>query len=197
MELVFIIIIFLYSVIAHEVAHGKMAEYLGDPTARYMGRLTLNPIPHLDPIGSILLPLLLVVTNSPILFGWAKPVPYNPYNLRNQHYGNAMVAGAGVGTNLALAIGVGLIMRLLPLEGAILEILAYVVRINLILGIFNLVPIPPLDGSKVLFDFFPHTDLIIFLERYGFFLLILFLLFGLPYLFPIINFLFKFIIGVY
>lgn len=195
MELVFFIIIFLYSVIAHEVAHGKMAEYLGDPTARYMGRLTLNPIPHLDPIGSILLPLLLVVTNSPILFGWAKPVPYNPYNLRNQRYGNALVAGAGIATNLGLALGIGLLLRFLPLEGPLIAILSYVVQINLILGVFNLIPIPPLDGSKILFDFFPQTDLIIFLERYGFFLLILFILFGLPYLFPIIDFLFNLIIG--
>lgn len=195
MEFLFFIIIFLYSVIAHEVAHGKMAEYLGDPTARSMGRLTLNPIPHLDPIGSILLPLLLVVTNSPILFGWAKPVPYNPYNLRSQRYGNALVAGAGVATNLALALGIGLLLRFLPFEGPLIAILSYVVEINLILGVFNLIPIPPLDGSKILFDFFPQTDLTIFLERYGFFLLILFILFGLPYLFPIIDFLFKIIIG--
>lgn len=196
MEFLFFIIIFLYSVIAHEVAHGKMAEYLGDPTARYMGRLTLNPIPHLDPIGSILLPLLLVVTNSPILFGWAKPVPYNPYNLRSQRYGNALVAGAGVATNLGLALGIGLFLRFFPLDGPIIAILSYVLKINLILGVFNLIPIPPLDGSKILFDFFPHTDLIIFLERYGFFLLILFILFGLPYLFPIIDFLFRIIVGI-
>lgn len=197
MEVFFSIIIFLYSVIAHEVAHGKMAEYLGDFTARHAGRLTLNPIPHLDPVGSIFLPLLLFFSGSPILFGWAKPVPYNPYNLRNQRYGNALVAGAGVGTNLLLALFLGLVMRFLPLNEAFYSALGNVVLINLVLGIFNLVPIPPLDGSKILFDFLPLTfhEARMFLERYGFFILIFFMLFGFQYLYPFINALFRIITG--
>jgi len=195
METLFIIVIFLYSVIAHEVSHGKMAEYLGDPTARYAGRLTLNPLPHLDPIGSVFLPLLLVVTQSPILFGWAKPVPYNPYNLRNQKYGDALVAGAGIGTNIALALVFGLFIRFFALPESLFDIFSQVTLLNLMLGIFNLVPIPPLDGSKILFTFLPLSETRIWLEQYGFFILILFLLVGFHYIYPVIPFLFNLITG--
>lgn len=195
METLFLIMVFIYSVIAHEVAHGKMAEYLGDPTARYAGRLTLNPIPHIDPIGSIFLPLMLFLTHSPILFGWAKPVPYNPYNLRNQKYGNALVAGAGIGTNILLALFFGLAVRLLPLPQSLAFIFARVALVNLVLGIFNLVPIPPLDGSKILFDFLPNLEVKMFFERYGFLFLILFILFGFQYLSPLINFILRSLIG--
>lgn len=196
MELAFVILIFLYSVIAHEVMHGVMADYLGDPTARYLGRLTLNPLPHIDPVGSILLPLLLIMTGSPIVFGWAKPVPYNPYNLRNQKYGNALVAGAGVGTNLALAIIFGALIRFFPLPDALIPLFAQIVAVNIALGVFNLVPIPPLDGSKILFDFLPYANAMKEnLERYGFVILILFLLFGIQYLSPVIEALFSFIVG--
>lgn len=194
-ETAFFIIIFLYSVIAHEVAHGKMADYLGDPTARYAGRLTLNPLPHIDPIGSVFLPLLLILTHSPILFGWAKPVPYNPYNLSNQRYGNALVAGAGIGTNLLIALVLGIFIRFIVLPEEFSRVLGEIVFINLVLGIFNLVPIPPLDGSKILFDFLPIGEMRNFLEQYGFFILIFFVMFGLPYLYPLIDFLFKTITG--
>lgn len=195
METVFFIIIFLYSVIAHEVAHGKMADYLGDPTARYAGRLTLNPLPHIDPIGSVFLPFLLILTQSPILFGWAKPVPYNPYNLKNQRYGSSLVAGAGVGTNFFIALALGLSLRFIPLPMEFSRVLGEIVFINIVLGVFNLVPIPPLDGSKILFDFLPLGETKNFLEQYGFFVLILFMFFGFQYLYPLINTLFRIITG--
>ena len=109
----FQIAIIIFSIVIHEVSHGVMAYWLGDPTAKYAGRLTLNPIPHIDPVGSILVRLVLWLTNSHILFGWAKPVPYNPYNLRDQRYGPALVGLAGPGSNLLVAIFLGLIMRVL------------------------------------------------------------------------------------
>ena len=195
MEQIFFIIIFLYSVIAHEVAHGKMAEYLGDPTARLAGRLTLNPLAHIDPIGSVLLPLLLFSAGSPILFGWAKPVPYNPYNLGNYRYANALVAGAGVGTNLAIAIIFGIFIRLLVLPEVLASFFAQIVLLNLVLGVFNLVPIPPLDGSKILFDFLGDTQLTRWLERYGVILLVIFIVFGFSYLTPLIEFFYAVIVG--
>src|SRR3989344_2127263 len=108
---IFSIIVLIFSVIIHEVAHGWAANSLGDPTAKLAGRLTLNPIRHIDPVGTILIPLLLKLSGSPFLFGWAKPVPYNPYNLRNQRWGEAFVAVAGVATNLFLAILFGLLAR--------------------------------------------------------------------------------------
>jgi Zn-dependent protease len=150
------LIILILSVIVHEVAHGYAANSLGDPTARLAGRLTLNPIPHIDLVGSIIIPGLLVLTGSPILFGWAKPVPYNPYNLRNHRWGEFLVAIAGSATNLLLAIIFGLIVRfgstslttsgstLLP--ATVISLAATITFINLFLGLFNLIPFPPLDG---------------------------------------------------
>ncbi len=147
------LIVLIISVIAHEVAHGYAANSLGDPTARLSGRLTLNPIPHIDLTGSILIPALLVFTQSPILFGWAKPVPYNPYNLRNQRWGEALVAVAGSVTNIALAVLFGLLVRYgaaLGLDAATLSLAATIAFINLFLGLFNLIPFPPLDGFTAL-----------------------------------------------
>ncbi len=145
--------VLVISIIAHEVAHGYAANSLGDPTARLAGRLTLNPIPHIDLMGSILLPALLVFTGSPILFGWAKPVPYNPYNLRNQRWGEAFVAVAGSLTNIVLAVIFGLIVRfgdILALPAAALSLAATIAFINLFLALFNLIPFPPLDGFTAL-----------------------------------------------
>jgi len=157
-DIIFQIIILIFSVIVHEVSHGAMAYYLGDMTAKRAGRLTLNPIPHIDMMGSVILPVLMVLSHSPILFGWAKPVPYNPYNLiRGGKWAEAMVAFAGPASNFALAIIFGLLMRfgLIPLEAMSLAFMA--VFINLLLGIFNLIPIPPLDGSKVLPNLLPRS----------------------------------------
>ena len=146
------LIILILSVIVHEVAHGYAANSLGDPTARLAGRLTLNPIPHIDLMGSIVIPLLLVISGSPMLFGWAKPVPYNPYNLKNRRWSEALVAIAGSATNIFLAIVFGLIVRFgspwLPATAISLAVL--IAFINLFLGIFNLIPFPPLDGFTAL-----------------------------------------------
>ena len=146
-------VILILSIIAHEVAHGYAANSLGDPTARLAGRLTLNPLPHIDLMGSVVLPALLVFTHSPILFGWAKPVPYNPYNLTNHRWGEALVAVAGSATNIFLAIIFGLIVRFggaAGLDATALSLAAVIAFVNLFLGLFNLIPFPPLDGFTAL-----------------------------------------------
>lgn len=198
MESIFIIIILILSVIIHEVSHGGMANFLGDPTAKYAGRLTLNPIKHIDPIGSILVPFILVVFQSNILFGWAKPVPINPYNFKDQIYGSAKVAMAGPLSNLTLALLFGVIMRLLPLSPSLLFIFGIIVYINLILCIFNLIPIPPLDGSHILFTFLPFSmeNVKVFLNQYGFFILLFVIFFFHSPVFAFITLLFESITGV-
>jgi Zn-dependent protease len=147
------LVILILSVIAHEVAHGYAANSLGDPTARLAGRLTLNPIPHIDLMGSIVIPVLLIFTHSPILFGWAKPVPYNPYNLKNQRWGETLVAVAGSATNLLLALIFGLLVRFglsIGFNQSALSLAATIAFVNLFLGLFNLIPFPPLDGFTAL-----------------------------------------------
>ena len=157
MSIVLALIVLIISIIAHEVAHGYAADALGDPTARYAGRLTLNPIPHIDLMGSILIPGLLILTGSPIFFGWAKPVPYNPYNLRNKRWGEAGVAVAGSATNIALALIFGLILRfgadMLPEPALVLA--GTIAFVTLFLGLFNLTPFPPLDGFTALASALP------------------------------------------
>ncbi|HWH16213.1 MAG TPA: site-2 protease family protein [Candidatus Paceibacterota bacterium] len=154
---IFSIVILIFSVIIHEVAHGYAANALGDQTAKRAGRLTLNPIPHIDLVGSIIVPATLVLLQAGIMFGWAKPVPYNPYNLKNQRWGEAIVAGAGVATNLLIAVLFAFIARYAFGAGevALGEIAAIVCLMNLFLGIFNLIPIPPLDGFGVLRGILP------------------------------------------
>ena len=154
------LVVLILSVIAHEVAHGYAADSLGDPTARLAGRLTLNPLPHIDLMGSILIPALLVFSGSPILFGWAKPVPYNPYNLKNQRWGEALVAAAGSATNLLLALVFGLIVRFaaaLALPASAAALAATIAFVNLFLGLFNLIPFPPLDGFTALRSALPWS----------------------------------------
>ncbi len=205
-SLIVLIVILLFSVIIHEVAHGSVALYLGDPTAKNAGRLTLNPLKHLDPIGSVVVPLFLVLmakvtTGGGIIFGWAKPVPINPYNFRDQKYGQAKVAIAGPSANLLLALIFGLSLRFISFEGVFFQnlvtVFSFVVWINLLLGIFNLLPIPPLDGSHILFTFLPYSarNIKMFLSRYGIILLVLFIFFFLPLLIPVINFVFTSITG--
>ncbi len=145
------IIALIISIVLHEMAHGFAADRLGDPTARLQGRLSPNPLVHIDLLGSVVIPALLLLSQAGILFGWAKPVPYNPYNLRDQKWGEAKVAAAGPAVNLALALIFGLLIRFggdLGLAPSFLELSAYVVYINILLAFFNLIPIPPLDGSR-------------------------------------------------
>jgi Zn-dependent protease len=156
-DTIFLIVVIIFSAVIHEVMHGVAADSLGDKTARYAGRLTLNPIPHLDLFGSILLPLLLALSGSSFFFAWAKPVPYNPYNLRPGRFSEAIVAGAGPLSNLVIALLFGLIMRTLPISPSVASVLFIIIVVNIMLTLFNLIPIPPLDGSKVLEAFLPRA----------------------------------------
>ncbi len=154
------IVILIISVIIHEMAHGYAANWLGDPTARLQGRLSANPLVHLDPMMSVILPGLLLVTGSPILFGAAKPVPYNPYNFTNQKWGEAIVAAAGPAANLAIAMVFALLIRfseVLSLSESFITLAFSVIMLNIFLAFFNLVPIPPLDGSKILPRLLPYS----------------------------------------
>lgn len=191
----FSILALILSVVIHEVSHGYVANMLGDPTARLQGRLTLNPIKHIDPLGSVILPVLLVVTGANILIGWAKPVPYNPYNLRDQKYGEAKVAGAGPLVNIGIAVVFGLLIRLAVSAGiatqALLDAAGIVVYINILLAIFNMIPIPPLDGSKVLSVLLPtHLEMKYkqfqdWVAGQGFIVLFLFIFLFLTLLWPV------------
>ena len=189
------------SVVIHEISHGFMAEYFGDKTARLAGRLTLNPLKHLDPMGSIMIPAILVLTHSPFMIGWARPVPYNPDNLSNKKWGTIAVASAGVAANFFLAIFFGLILRFsvgANLPVGFFTIVSSIVIVNIALGIFNLVPIPPLDGSKILFNLLPASlySKIELIERYSLFLVLIFVIFFSGYLLPIMTFLFHLITGL-
>jgi Zn-dependent protease len=175
----------LFAIVIHEVAHGWMALRFGDTTAKDAGRLTLNPIPHIDPLGSIVVPLLLHFSGTGFLFGWAKPVPVNPYNLRNPRDSMMWVSLAGPGANMLTAFGCGMIIRLLKLMpggfmmgsslfGILVTMIAYGMIISLVLACFNMIPIPPLDGSKVLMRFLPprYEQYMMQLQGMGIFLLI-------------------------
>lgn len=178
----------LVCVIPHEVAHGYVAWKLGDPTAKAAGRLTLNPIQHLDPIGSLILPLGLLLLRRyagfPVVFGWAKPVPINPYYFRDTWGGMLYVSLAGPGTNVAmglLAAGIGRALVALGVTNAyVLAFFALVVLLSFVLALFNLVPVPPLDGSKILAYFLPVRWRIALLrwEQFGFVIVVALLLLG-------------------
>lgn len=161
---IFLYLIVIFSAVFHEYFHGWMANFLGDPTAKNAGRLTLNPLKHLDIFWTVLIPLFLLFFWGGFI-GMAKPVPYNPYNLRDQKYGSAKVGVAGPVANFLIAIILGLFLRFLNLPGILYIALTWVVYINIFLGLFNLIPIPPLDGSKLLMDFFPRAKVVLFLER--------------------------------
>lgn len=189
------------SVVIHEVSHGFVALRFGDKTALYAGRLTLNPLKHLDMFGSVLLPLLLVLSHAPFLFGWAKPVPYNPNNLSNRKWGTIAVAFAGILVNIFVAVLFGLILRFslgTVVSESFISIISSIVLINLGLAIFNLVPIPPLDGSKILFSLLPGSfyPIISFFEQYSLILIVVFIVFFVDYLYPILIFLYNLITGL-
>jgi len=199
--IVFQIIILVFSVVVHEVSHGFVADKLGDPTARQLGRLTLNPLKHLDPFGSVILPLLLAMLPTGIVFGWAKPVPYNPANLKNPERDGALIAAAGPISNIGIAVIFAIIFRAIHAFGGsgtelLLALLSFVILINILLAIFNLVPIPPLDGSKVLFAFLPFQAIKTrtFLEQYGFLILLAFIFFGFRLIIPVIYWIYNVLI---
>ncbi|MEK7609970.1 MAG: site-2 protease family protein [Patescibacteria group bacterium] len=192
------IVILILSVIIHEVSHGYMADHLGDPTARLQGRLTLNPLKHIDPVGSIIVPL--ITSLAGFTFGWARPVPYNPYNLKNRRQGEFLIAIVGPLSNLALALIFGLIIRFFY-AGAMtpfMEILSYIILINIILAVFNLIPVPPLDGSKLLLAFLPNQygRARVLLETYGPFLIIFVVFFLWQVISPVIWPIFRAFTGV-
>lgn len=178
-------LIFVYSIILHEIAHGWAAERLGDPTAKISGRLNLDPRPHIDLLWSIIFPLMLILSGSPIVFGSAKPVPIDPYNLRNPRKDLGLIGLAGPATNLVLAIIFSILARfVLTLSptaylSPVNQILANAVFLNIALAIFNLIPLPPLDGSRVLAAVLPdkYARELESLERFGFLIIALFLLF--------------------
>lgn len=172
------LVVLVFSAVLHEIAHGYVAEKLGDPTARIAGRLTLNPIPHIDPLMSIAIPLLLMVAGSPVIFGSAKPVPVNPLMLKEGRKDLALVALSGPFTNLFLAIIASILLKILgSASPEIASILITVVFYNLALGFLNLLPIPPLDGSKFFSIILPETTAQKYISLAPFGMLILFLLF--------------------
>lgn len=196
-----VLIILLFSAILHEVAHGYVADKLGDPTARLMGRLTLNPQKHIDLWMSIILPLLLIMSHSPVIFGAAKPVPVDPFNLKDGRKDVAIVSLAGPLTNVLIAVVAAFVFRLLNLHPSILgaylsQILLIITQINLLLAIFNLLPIPPLDGSKVFALILPEKDANTYLSlsSVGFFIIFFLLLFPIggfslgEFVFNLLNF---------
>lgn len=192
----FFFLVLVPSAILHEYMHGYVADRLGDPTAKYAGRLTLDPRVHIDLVGSILLPLALFFTTG-LMFAYAKPVPYNPYNLRNQKWGPVMVAFAGPFSNLLLALIFGLFVQFLPVSESLLSFLSIIVYVNVVLAVFNLVPIPPLDGSKLLLAVLPSSmqNVKHMLERYGFVLLIIFIFYFSGIISPITDALFRLFTG--
>ncbi|PIT93716.1 site-2 protease family protein [Candidatus Falkowbacteria bacterium CG10_big_fil_rev_8_21_14_0_10_43_11] len=194
----FSIIILILSASIHEYMHAWMADRLGDATARDAGRLTINPLAHLDWFGSIFLPLLLVLSNSPFVFGYAKPVPFNPHNLRDGKWGPAKVALAGPLGNFILALSFGLVLRFVPvLDAQLAAFISYIIIINLILMVFNLIPIPPLDGSKIILPFLPYhwQKKYFLLEPYGMTLVVFFMLLGMNIVWFFVNILFQLIVG--
>ena len=196
MFFLFELIVLIFSVIIHEISHGYVAERLGDPTARLAGRLTLNPLKHIDPVGSVILPLLLAIPalfgQPTIIFGWAKPVPYNPAYLKDPKRGAGAIAAAGPLSNFLLAAVFGVLLRSISYNPPSLALFfSVIILINIALGVFNLLPLPPLDGSKVLFAFLPPTEksfrLMRFLERNGFLLIIFFVFFGYELIIPVLS----------
>ncbi len=197
MEQIIFIVILIGSVVIHELAHGYTADALGDPTPSLAGRLTLNPLAHLDPFGSVILPALLIFSGVPFVFGWAKPVPFNPNYLKSKRWGGAIVALAGPLSNLVLAGIFALLLKLAPLSIVMTNFFEGIVMVNIVLAVFNLVPLPPLDGHHILFAALGNRFLELqnFLKKYSFIFLVLFIFFGWKYLNPIFVWLAQFFLS--
>ncbi len=193
LQFILMILPLIVAVVLHELAHGYVAHRMGDPTARLAGRLTLNPIKHLDVIGSFLLPVVLMLAKSPVIFGYAKPVPVNFTNLRPFRTGTIWVASAGVLTNIILAaISAALFKMIVAIEASwvqtqfellavlFLQLLTYSVVINCVLALFNLIPIPPLDGSRIVMMLLPAAlrRPYALLERFGMIIIFVLLITG-------------------
>ena len=203
------IIPILLAIILHEVSHGWVADRLGDPTARYSGRITLNPLAHIDLFGTILLPLVLLISGGGFIFGYAKPVPINPYNLRNPRRDMMWISLSGIVTNLALAAVSAMIFRVLAssslgswslIVSPLVMMLWVSVKINCILAVFNAVPIPPLDGSRVLVNLLPPEKAVVFakLEPYGFIIILLLFFTGMiKFIWPVVRFFMALLLGPY
>jgi len=201
MDLLTIIIsiaILIMSVVMHELSHGYAADILGDPTPRLQGRLTINPLKHLDLFGSLIVPIMTSLIG--FTFGWAKPVQWNPYNVKNKRWGELIISLAGPFANILIALIFGFIIRFFgnTLSEAFILISSYIVMINIVLAVFNLIPIPPLDGSKVLFSLLPPNLYKIRegFERYSIFLILILIFFLWQFIYPIIPFIFKLIVGL-
>jgi Zn-dependent protease len=175
LEAALMAMVLLFSVVVHEVAHGYVALVNGDPTAKMLGRLTLNPVPHIDLVGTIVVPALLLISHAGILFGWAKPVPVNPLNYRHYRWGETLVSAAGPLSNLALAVIFALVLRSGLENPGLVKLASFGVSINIILALFNLIPIPPLDGSHILSILLPRdlARLYAYLQPVGFVLILI------------------------
>lgn len=199
----FSIAILIISIIVHEVSHGYAALFLGDPTAKYAGRLTLNPLPHIDLFGSIIIPFILSLIPGGIVFGWAKPVPINPYNMKWGKWGETIVAFAGPFSNILIAIVASIFLRLgaysvIPLSSASISLLAAITLVNIVLAVFNLMPFTPLDGSKIFFNLLPLRFRWVRekMEKHSLLYVIIFIFVIWPFIEPIIPWLFGFMTGL-
>lgn len=182
------VVVLIISIILHEIAHGYTADKLGDPTARLQGRLSLNPLVHIDWIGSIILPFFLVISGSPFILGWAKPVPFNPYNMKNPKWGGAFVAAAGPLTNIAIALVAAAALSIFNFSEGVIFFVSSIIITNIALAVFNMLPIPPLDGHHILYAILPNRFYKIkeLLRKYSFIILITFVIFGWRFISPII-----------
>ena len=195
------ITVFMIVIVLHEVAHGYVAFKMGDPTAKAAGRLTLNPMAHVDPVGTLILPAALILMKSPIIFGWAKPVPVNPYNFSNPRKGMLLTSLAGPAANFSLAVIFATFfkMGLFPAHSAGWAFLLMGILISLVLGVFNMIPIPPLDGSNILAACLPARMARSYMEieKYGFIILIALLYMGLfdKIIIPLVSILMKLLVG--
>ena len=198
LTVIILIAVLVMSVVLHELSHGYVAEMLGDPTPRLQGRLTVNPLKHLELFGSVIVPIITALSGFP--FGWAKPIQWNPYNVKNRRTGELLISLAGPAANILIALVFGLVIRfgVNSLPAGFFLISTYIVVTNIALAIFNLVPIPPLDGSKILFSLLPPKLSYVrgFIERYSIFMVLVLIIFVWPLVEPIIPFLFQVITGV-